>query len=184
MTDRTTTRRELRWRFRQHLPVLIGLVVLWMLLWGEITLLSVLSGIVVAVAVTRIFYLPPVELSGRVNIGWLIVFVLRFTAALVMGSITVAWQALSPRTLRTNALVGVKLRTSSDFVLTMTATAVTLVPGSVVVEIDRDASTLYLHLLGVGDERGVERMREVVLRTESQIVRAVGSRDDLRKVAT
>lgn len=182
MSDSRVPRRELRWRLRQHLPLLVALVVLWMLLWGEISPMSVVSGIVVSVAVTRLFYLPPVELSGRFNPGWFLLFVVRFAAELFVGSLVVAWQALSPRRIATNAVVGVPLRTSSDFLMTMTATAVSLVPGSVVIEIDRDSSVLYLHVLGAAGEADIQRARATVLRTERGLVRSIGSRDDLKKV--
>lgn len=182
MTDDVDQKRYLRWRFTQQLPLLVALVVLWMLLWGEVTLLSVGSGFLVALVVTRLFYLPPVELSGRFNVLWFLAFLARFAFDVVVGSAVVAWQAVSPRRVRTNAIIGVPLRTSSDFVLTMTATVSTLVPGSVVIEVDRDASVLYLHVLGVPDERAIDRARSVVLRNERALVRAVGSRDDLAKV--
>ena len=181
MTDREA-RRYARWRVRQHLPLLVALVILWTLLWGQVTLLSVLSGVAVSIIVTRLFYLPPVELSGRFNVLWFLAFLARFAWDVVTGSAVVAWQALSPKRVRTNAVIGVPLRTGSDFILTMTATVCTLVPGSVVIEIDRDASVLYLHVLGVADDRDVERARASVLRNERAIVRALGSRDDVRKV--
>jgi multicomponent Na+:H+ antiporter subunit E len=83
---------------------------------------------------------------------------------------------------RHNAIIGVPLRTTSDFVMTMTATAVSLVPGTLVIEIDRARAVLYLHSIAVDDERGIERVRRAVLATEARIVRAIGSAADLAKV--
>lgn len=185
MTEPTTTqtgRRELRWRVLQQLPLLVALVVLWMLLWGEVSPISVLSGVLVSVVVTRLFYLPPVELSGRFHPLWFVAFCLRFAGELLVASVLVAAQAFAPRRVETNAVVAVPLRTSSDFVMTMTATVVSLVPGSIVVEIDRDTATLYLHVLGASTDRDIERARTSVLRTERSLVRAIGSRDELRRV--
>jgi multicomponent Na+:H+ antiporter subunit E len=54
----------------RQLPLLVGLVVLWMFLWNQLTVLSFVTGVLVALLVTRVFFLPPVELSGRFNLGW------------------------------------------------------------------------------------------------------------------
>jgi len=168
--------------FVQQLPLLVVLVVLWMLLWGTVSPFSVLSGIVMALVVTRVFYLPPVELSGRVNVLHLAWFLLRFLFDLVRASFQVAAQAFDPRGLRGNAVVAVQLHTRSDFIITITSVVVSLVPGSLVVEIDRERSILYLHALGTRDQAGVEKVKAKVLKVEAEAVRALGSRADLRRL--
>ena len=62
------TRDISRWRsvWRQ-LPLLVGLLVLWLLLWDHVDVLTVVTGVPLAVGVTRALYLPPVLLSGRFN---------------------------------------------------------------------------------------------------------------------
>ncbi len=174
-------RQRTRWRIWQQLPLLIVLVVLWMLLWGTVSPISVLSGILVAVFVTRVFYLPPVELSGRFNPFWLVVFLARFFVSLVTASFDVAFQALRPRGLRSNAVIAVDLVTVSDFITTLTAITVSLIPGSLVVEVDRDRSILYLHTINVSTEAEVEAARERVLSVERSLVRAVGSARDVER---
>lgn len=183
MTDRPE-RSVVRWRLWQQLPLLVALVVLWMLLWGTVSWLSFASGAVIAVLVTRLFYLPPVELSGRFNPLWGIVFLGRFGFDLVVGSFSVAYQAFRPRGLRSNAVVAVQLVTRSDFILTLTALAISLIPGSLVVEVDRGRSTLYLHAINVESELHVEKLREKVLSVERGIVRALGSKDDVRRACS
>lgn len=181
MTDRSRPE-EVRWRIWQQLPLLVALIVLWMLLWGTISLLSFVSGAVVAVAVTRLFYLPPVELSGRFNLWWAVVFVVRFAADLVRGSFGVAFQAFRPRGLRSNAVVAVALQSRSDFILTLTAITISLIPGSLVVEVDRGRSTLYLHAINIETDDEVEKLRSKVLATERSLIRALGSKDDVERV--
>lgn len=179
---RTETKKSMGKRVLQQIPLLVALIVLWMLLWGEISWLSALSGLLVAVGVTRIFYLPPVELSGRFNILWFAVFVLKFVLDLVVSSVTVAAQAFRPGKLPLNAIIEVPLRTRSDFVLSVTATVISLVPGTLVLEIDRERSLLFLHLLAASDEHGVEKGRRSALAIEASVIRALGSRDDLERV--
>lgn len=173
--------RELRWRIWQQLPLRIILVVLWMMLWGEISWLSFLSGVLIAVVVPQLFYLPPVDLPGRLNPFYLIAFLAVFLIQVAVSSIQVAVLAFGPRVDR-NAIVAVSLRTSSDFILTMTAIVTSLVPGSFIADIDRERTILYVHFIGKKDADAVERARRGVLATERRLVRALGSRADLERI--
>ena len=164
--------------FWQQLPLLVVLVVLWMLLWGSFSWLNLVTGILLAVIVTRVFYLPAVELAGRFNIIWFVVSLVRFVVDLVVASFQVAFRAFAPKSVTSNAVIGVELVSRSDFIMTVTAIAVSLIPGSIVVEADRDGGILYLHVLGVRDIEAVEKARATVLDTEAQIIRAMGSRED------
>jgi multicomponent Na+:H+ antiporter subunit E len=167
------------WR---QVPLLLWLVVLWTLLWDQVSVLSIVTGLVLALLVTRVFYLPPVELPGRLNPVGVIVFVGHFVFDLVRASFQVAWLAIDPRTVPTSSIVAVQLSTKSDLSLTLTALAVSLVPGSLVVEADRQDDILYLHVLGTKTLADVEKARVDVLAVEDRMVRAIGSRDDVRRV--
>ena len=182
VNDRGGRTRELGFRLWQQLPLLVVLVALWMLLWGSLSVLTIVTGIVLALAVTRVFYLPPVELSGRFNVFWFAVFIARFGIELVAASFQVAWQAVSPRGVRQNAVIAVPLETRSDFIVTLTSISIALIPGSLVVEIDRENSVVYLHALAVRNEADVEANRRRVLEYEARIVRALGSRDDVERM--
>jgi multicomponent Na+:H+ antiporter subunit E len=176
-----SVRPSLRRSLWKQLPLLVGLVLLWMLLWGEVTWLSALSGVLIALLVTRLFYLPPVELSGRFNPLWAVVLALRFLGEVVVSSVAVGALAFTPGKLAPNAIIEVQLRTRSDFIVSLVAIIVALVPGTLVLEIDRSRAILFLHVLAAGDARGVEKARAHTLATEAAVVRAFGSRADLER---
>lgn len=92
--------REIRrrdWLIRWHeLPLLAGLAITWMALWQEISLMSLLSGLVVSLFAMRVFYLPPVVLAGRFNLWWGFRYVAYFLWHLSVASFQVAWLALRP----------------------------------------------------------------------------------------
>ncbi len=177
-----TTPREVRGNLWKQLPLLVGLVALWAVLWGNATWLTLITGIVVALAVTRVFYLPPAELSGRINPWYALVFLAHFLLDVAVASFTVAYQALNPRPIPRSSVIGIQLRTRSDLVMTLDALAMSLVPGSLVVEADRERGILYLHTFGTRTTDDVEAMRRKVLVVEARIVRAIGSRDDLELI--
>ena len=72
------------------------------------------------------------------------------------------------------------LRVPSDLVLTLTGEAVSLVPGSLIVDTDQASTTLYIHVIGVSDRAAVERFRRSVYEVEARIVRAIGSDAEIR----
>lgn len=169
------------WR---QLPFFAWLIALWMLLWGQLTWLAFLTGLVAAVVVTRVFRLPPVELSGRVNPWWGLLFVFEFLAAVVRGSLTVAWQVLDVRREPGPAIIAVQLVTDDDLIMTHTAVTASLIPGSLLIDADRDRRVLFLHVIGVRNDADLEKQREHVLHWERRIVRAVGSRAQLQAMKT
>lgn len=167
------------WR---QLPFFVWLIALWMLLWGQFTVLAALTGLIVAVFVTRIFRLPPVELSGRVNLWYGFLFIVTFFGALVRGSLLVAWQTLDLRHYPGTAIIAVPLRTDDDLILAHVGVTASLIPGSLIIDIDRDRRILYLHVLGVSSAADVEKQRRAVQAWEARIVRAVGSRAQLAAI--
>ncbi|WP_313366137.1 Na+/H+ antiporter subunit E [Microbacterium sp.] len=169
------TRRRIRRDILLQLPFMLWLVLLWLLLWHQFTPLAVVSGIVMAVFVTRVFRLPTVELLGRINLWHSLVFIVRFMAAVVMGAVRVTIQVFDFRRQPGAAIVEVPLRYADDIVTTHVAVTASLIPGSLVVESDRDRRTLYLHVIGVCSRDDVDRFRAEVLRWERRIVRAVGT---------
>lgn len=176
-----TTAREQVLRLWVQLPFFIWLVVLWMLLWGQLTVLAAVTGIVVAVVVTNVFRLPAAELTGRVNLWWLVVAIVAFLGHLVAGAVQVAWLAIKPGTTQT-AIIRSPLRIDDDLIMTHVAVALSLVPGSTVIESDRTNRVLFMHVLDVTSAEDVEKFRRGALKWEKLIVRAVGSREDLRLV--
>jgi multicomponent Na+:H+ antiporter subunit E len=177
-----TTRRERLTGVLNQLPQFVGLVLLWMLLWGNFSWLNLLTGAVFATVVSAGFYLPAVQQSGRLNLWRLLIYFVRLLFDIVRASIEVAALALSPRYRASNAILAIELSTRSDLILTWTAVSTSIVPGSIVIDIDRVSSTLYLHVLNMHNAVETEKFRRSVLATERRIVLALGSREDVKRL--
>lgn len=162
-----------------ELPLVIWLVLVWGALWQDFGVGNLVFGAIIAYAVVNFFYLPPVELTGRFNVLWLVPFIARFLFQLVTASVEVFWLGLSKGPALRNAVVAVELRSHSDFLVTATGHAISLIPGSLVLEVDRSTSTLYLHCLDIESEEDAEAVRSNVLATEAWLIRIMGSRKDL-----
>ena len=160
------------WR---QLPLLVALVALWVFLWDHVDALTIVTGVLLAIAVTRVLYLPPVLLSGRFNPWRALLLGLRMIFDVLSASFQVALAAVNPRWQPMNAIIAVQLHTRSDLVTTLTAEAISVVPGTLVVDIDRERGLLYLHALGTNTNRDLERVRREVLGVEGRIVLAMGT---------
>jgi multicomponent Na+:H+ antiporter subunit E len=166
------TRWQAVWR---QAPLLAALVALWLFLWDHVDVLTVTTGVLLAIAVTRALYLPPVLLSGRFNPWRALLLGLWMMLDIAVASIQVAARAVWPGWVPMNAIIAVQLLTRSDLVTTLTSEAITVVPGTVVVDIDRERGLLYLHALGTRTEADIDRSRRHVLNTEERIVLAIGT---------
>ncbi|SCF15887.1 multisubunit sodium/proton antiporter, MrpE subunit [Micromonospora viridifaciens] len=179
--NRPLTRQDRR---RNRIVAMTGLVAVWMLLWGTLSWANLISGVLVAVVLLAVFPLPPVTFAGRIRPLPMARFWLRFTRDLVAASIHIAWLALRPRHTPRGAIIAVPLRVNTDLNLTLTAEALSLVPGSLIIEADRTTGTLYVHVIGVRTIEEVERFRQGVFELEARIVAAIGSPDEVRRLTS
>ena len=164
---------------RHQLSLLLWLVLVWNLLWGTWSWANLISGVLVALGVTLLLPLPPVVGGARVRPVALLRFLMHFVVDLVSSGALVAWQTVRPTGIDRSAIITVQLRTDSDLLLTILTESLTLVPGSMVIDLDREHRTIALHILHVRDQRDVERQREGVLAEEERVVRAFGSPDEI-----
>ncbi|MFC4494806.1 Na+/H+ antiporter subunit E [Streptomyces ovatisporus] len=159
-------------------PMVLGLTLLWMLLWGTPSVANALTGLLVGVVVCVVFPLPPIETQVRLRPAGIARFTVRFVLDMVVSS----WR-LNPYILGLRpplcAVLAVRLRCPSDLMLTATSIAVSAVPGSNVLDVHRASGTLFVHVVGAGEESERERARYEVLRLEARVVEAFGTRADV-----
>ena len=163
-------------RLRRHPVLVVWLTAVWVGLWGSVTPANVLGGL--AVAVVLVLSLPLTELPDKDDVRALALlrFLGHFAVDLVRASLQVALLVLHPRRPLRQAVLAVPVRGASDRLLTLLANAISLTPGTLTLEVDRPRSTLYVHVIDVGEgPEGVERARADILRVEQLAVQAVGS---------
>lgn len=166
-------------RVVQQLVLVFFLVLLWVMLWDSLTVLSVVTGVILAFLVTRVFYLPPVVLSGRFNVLHALVFAGWFAYSLVIASIEVAWFAFRPKAVGAGSVIACDLRTRSDLMMTLVADTASLIPGSIIVDSDRARGRLYLHVLDADTGEKIRAAKRQVYHIEELLIKALGSTRDL-----
>lgn len=162
-------------RARDRFLALLALTVTWMLLWGVFSWLTLAGGLLVSALVLSVFPLPPVTFAGRLRPAGLFRLAVRFLTDLVTASAQLAWTALGSRRVPRSAVLAIRLAVRSDLNLTLCAEAVSLVPGSLIVDADRAAGILYIHVFDLHGPEDVEKFRQDVRDIERRIINAVGS---------
>lgn len=171
--------RRSRNSLRAELPLILWLVVVWGALWGDWSVGNLVFGLILAVFVTRTLTLPPVRLSGRFNVLHFALFVITFIWQVARASVHVFGVALMQGPKVHNAVLRVKLRQNNDLLMTAVGHTMALIPGSLVVEVDRGNGILYFHVLDVSTPEEAESFRESALNIEAAWIKIMGSKEDL-----
>jgi multicomponent Na+:H+ antiporter subunit E len=166
-------------RRRPQLRMSVVTAVLWVLLWGDLSVANLVSGFVLGIVITWVFPLPPIETHGRFRLWPYTKLIAILLFDLVRSSFVVAAQAFHFGHTMRNAVVRVDLRTRSDLYLTLTSELVSLVPGSLVTEARRQESVLYVHVMDVRSEADIESTRREVLEAEERVVRSFGTDEEV-----
>jgi multicomponent Na+:H+ antiporter subunit E len=156
----------------------VPLVGLWLLAWGEISVATVASGTVVALALLLAF--PPRTGGGArvrlrpVGLARLVGYVL---VQLVVSNLLVAREIVSRRSRIRTGVIAHELRQPSDAVLTVMANVIALSPGTMTVDVTSEPPVLYVHFLLVDD---VDDARRAVARLERLVVGALGNPSEVQ----
>jgi multicomponent Na+:H+ antiporter subunit E len=154
---------------------LLWLTVVWTALWRDLSPGNVLAGALLGAFVLVVFPLPRLVVDVRVHPAALAVLVARFLADVVRASLQVTRLAVGPGTVPPGSIVTVPLRSRDELFQTVTAQLVSLVPGSVVVELDSPRGLLSVHVLAAATPAAVEAARANVLAQEDRVLRALAA---------
>lgn len=176
----SSSRRRLRFRLQWRAVLLLALI--WVLLWGNFSLIDLLVGIVLAWLITITFPLPPIRYHGRPHpLG-----LLKLAATVLRDLAVASWRltiSSFARVIDFNpAVIRVKLRSTHDLYQVETAELISIVPGSIVIDARRSTRTLYLHLVDVDPDEGVEQAREAALDVERRVLEAMANSREIARM--
>lgn len=156
----------------RHLVFVGWLAVVWVVLWRDLTLANLVSGVVIAGVVLLVFPLRHGGTHARVRPVAVIGFLGYFLWKLLVSNVIVARAILAPRARVHTGIVAVPTTPHSDLVVTLVANAISLTPGTLSIEVRRDPATLYVHVL---DLRDLDKVRADIDDLQRRLVRAIGS---------
>jgi len=151
----------------------MALLLLWIALWGEVSVANVASGVLVVTIVSWLFVhdRPRRYVMRPVPALRLLLHVL---VSLVGSSVRVVFAVLFPtREQIATSVQSVALQQGSVFVGAVVANAITLTPGTMSLDLDESTLVLSVHVLGLVDP---DEFRRDVLQLENLVARAVRER--------
>lgn len=159
-------------RFR--LGSLVGLTLLWLLMWGSWSWGTLAMGLLMATIVLLVFPMPRRLARFRFRplaMAWLTI---TFLSNLFWSSLVVSWMAMRRRGITAGRVVAIRLHETDDFRRTVTAEMTSLVPGTVVIDLDSQGHLL-IHIIDHCDDVRLLAEAERIHRLERRVARAFGA---------
>ncbi|TSD99413.1 Na+/H+ antiporter subunit E [Skermania sp. ID1734] len=146
--------------------VLVWLAIVWVWLWGDISWANVIAGLIIGALIMVLLPLPRVPVGGRVHPVAVLKLVVLFAYYAIESSVAVSWLAIRPTPPPETGLLAIPVSIRSDLVLVLFSDVLNMIPGSMVLEIDKEDRLVYIHLLDAGSPAAVARFRRSMDRLE------------------
>lgn len=153
----------------KRLVLAASLVIIWFLLWGELSLANLLSGTALAIVVLVAFPGDRPDDTERyaLRLGPFLRLVGYLLAQLVRSNLLLAREVLSRQQHLRTAVIALDLETRSEPLITAIANLMALNPGTLVIELDDTAGVLYVHVFYLRDldaiRRDVEDLQRLII---------------------
>ncbi|WP_051215149.1 Na+/H+ antiporter subunit E [Granulicoccus phenolivorans] len=164
------------WRLYRsaRLGSILALTLLWVALWGRPSVGTFVLGFLIAAASVHLFPMPRAGSRLKIHPVWLCWLLLVFFHDLVVASFVVGFKAIRPSGVARGRIVTVQLQGHNDFRRVMTAELTSLVPGTVVIDLDGATSEMVVHILDHADDARVAREVAHIHALELRVRKAFG----------
>jgi multicomponent Na+:H+ antiporter subunit E len=127
------------------------LIVIWVALWGEVSVVNILTGLFMAAALSALFP-GPLRSSHRIRPIAAMSFFFYMLRSIVLSSWDVIIAVLLPTAERRHAeVIRVSLMSKSRLINAIAANTISLTPGTVVIAVDPEGDFFDIHVLGRTD---------------------------------
>lgn len=135
----------------------LGLAVGWAALFSTFTLPSLATGFAVGYGI--LWVLSPLFADNRYcqKLFSLVRLTLFFLWELLVSSLQVAWDVLTPKHKSRPGIIAVPIDAKTDLEITTLANLVSLTPGTLSLDLSSDQKTLYVHAMFVDDPATIRR---------------------------
>ncbi len=153
-----------------RIGVLLWLTAVWLTLWGDLSVGNLLAGLAIGASIMLTLPLPRVPVSGRLHPLSLVELIVVSSYYTLESSLQIAWFAIRPPPPPVSGVLRVRLNIRSDLVLVLCADLLNLIPGTMVLEIDRQRCVFYVHVLDVGSDKAVDKFYRTTRRLERLLI--------------
>jgi multicomponent Na+:H+ antiporter subunit E len=148
---------------------------IWLLLWGEVSIANVVSGLLVAALLLLVFPRTPSTTGFVVRPVPTLHFLLFFGREMIESVVLLSREVLSRRSRFHTGVIAVPVHGCPSALLAVVANLIALTPGTMTVQIDTDTPTLYVHVLIFRD---IESVRGKIEKLNRHVVLAFAGKDE------
>ena len=163
---------------KKRITLIVGGFLTWMLLTFSFDLEHIVLGIIIGVLVS---YLTADIFDARIKLFrniksyyWFVIYVFVFTWECIKANIDGAYRVVHPDVPIRPGIVKVKTRLKSDTGITFLANSLTLKPGTMTVDVDRENGFLYVHWVDVHSADIDKATALIVKRFENILIKIFG----------
>lgn len=135
----------------------VFLAISWAALVGSFTLTNLLIGYVTGYL--ALWVASPLfgENPYFLRVWRVLRLVFRFVYELIVSSLQVVWDVITPTHLSRPGIIAVPLDAKEEFEILLVANLISLTPGSLSLDLSPDRKTLYVHAMFVDDPEAIRR---------------------------
>lgn len=157
---------------RVGLLMTLWLSFVWFAVFESYSWLNLVVAVLVAIVVQLVFPLPHRSGIWHVRLGPMFHLVFRFMWDLVRAGFHVTVLVLKGGP-REDAIIRCPIRSCTPEYVTILVAMTSLIPGTIVLQTDRNREVMYLHCLDINGQGGIEGVRAATSAQEARILRAV-----------
>lgn len=161
-------------RIRQRLTTGFWLLLIWVAVRGSVTVGSIIGGVVVTTVLMVLFRRGSEPSTSRHTIHpwWVVRYIAHFVFELLKANVQVALAVIAPSRIEHHrAIIEVPLPQSSRLVGALLANAVSLTPGTSIIEVSNEPPSFHVHVLEMSS---ADEIRSSIAELHWRLVRAIG----------
>jgi multicomponent Na+:H+ antiporter subunit E len=135
----------------------VFLTLVWVALTGDVSSVNIGVGLVVSYAILWMLSRVSGQTEYFERVSNVAAFVMYFLWQLVKANVEVAFDIITPKHRMHPAVLAVPLDVKGDEAITLLANAVSLTPGSLSLDVSKDHSVLYVHVMYARDREAVRQ---------------------------
>lgn len=164
-------KRVISWR------VTLWLLIIWLILFQDVSLVVILGGLLVGVAIQFVFPMPHLGVFSNIRPIPLVILVARFIYDIFVSALRVAYLVVRHKDVASYT-VNVPMRIQSELYTTLVGDMCSLTPGTLVIGARMYPAMIELHVF---DSRSFGKREHIIEETqalEARVVRAIGTKEE------
>lgn len=141
-------------------------IIVWMVLTGRLDFQHIVIGLLCSLIVTLfvgdIFTKNPQKFSEPRRYLWFLYYIPIFLWEMIKANVDVAYRVMHPKLPIRPGIVKIKTNLKSETGITFLANSITLTPGTMSVDVDKENGYLYVHWINVKTENIEDATRVIV----------------------